>query len=218
MAAVGAMALLIISALPAAASLGGADEFDAIKIRIEKPEEIPEASKADAEYNLGVKFYNAGNKASATGWFRKAAEHGSVQGQSRLGLAYEMALGVRKDYREALKWYGLAAAQKDKDARWGLGRVYAHGGHGVKRDDTVAAKWIRLSAEQDVAEAQYALGLLYRAGRGVSRDDGEAYFWLALGSKTLDSAMKARDEVAKRLTDGQLQSIRLRLLQWKPVE
>jgi TPR repeat protein len=209
---------VLAAAVPVLASLGGGEEFDAMKVHVEAPAEVPETSKADAEYNLGVKAYNAGNQSYATGWFRKAAEDGSAPGQSHLGLAYEMGLGTGKDYKAAVKWYSLAAAQNDKDARLGLGRVYAHGGHGMTRDDATAAKWFRLAADQGVPEAQYALGLLYRAGRGVAKDDGEAYFWLALASKALDGAMKTRDAVAKHLPDDRLQSLRERLLQWKPVE
>lgn len=212
-----AIVVLCLAALPAVASLETEDEFNGMKIVVEKPEEIPEASKADAEYNLGVKYFNAGNAVLAAGWFRKAAEHGEVQGQSHLGLACEMGLGVKKDYKEAIKWYSLAAAQNDHDSWLGLGRLYAHG-RGVKRDDVIAAKWFRLAADHGMPHAQYALGLFYHAGRGVQRDEGEAYFWLALASKTFDSAMKTRDEVAKLLPDSRLQAIRLRLLQWKPME
>jgi TPR repeat protein len=217
LAALAAMSFILVAPFPAQASLDPTQEFNAMQVRVEKPGEIPVASKADAEYNLGVKYYNAGDKTLATGWFRKAAEHGEVQGQSHLGLAYELGLGVGKDYKEALKWYGLAAAQGDKDARCGLGRLYAHG-QGAKRDDAVAAKWFRLAAGQGQPEAQYALGLFYQSGRGVEKDGGEAYFWLALASKALDGAMKARDAVAKHLTEEQLQSLRMRLLQWKPVD
>lgn len=178
-----------------------------------------EKREAEIAYNLGIKYYAGTGGARrdidrAVGWFRKAAMLGLAKAQSRLGAAYAEGEGAEKDYTEALKWYLLAAAQKDKDGQNGLGDLYA-AGHGVVRDDARAFNWYRLAAEQGVAKAQYALGMFYLSGRGVPQDYQEAYFWFALAAKESDQAMDKRDEVTERLTDEQLQALRLRIRNWQ---
>ena len=44
------------------------------------------------------------------------ATQGNVSAQSTLGFIYRTGMGVPQDYHEALKWYRLAAAQKDASA------------------------------------------------------------------------------------------------------
>lgn len=46
-----------------------------------------------------------------------------------------------------------------------------------------AAKLYRPLAEKGNAEAQYVLGMMYRAGRGVERDNSEARKWYQLASE-----------------------------------
>ncbi|MEZ0262030.1 MAG: tetratricopeptide repeat protein [Alphaproteobacteria bacterium] len=213
-----ATALFLLAPTAQAATGGETSGFSALNaVVIPKPEAIPEASKADAAYNIGVKYYNGSNGyiEEAVKWFRNAADLGSTKAQYRLGAAYERGEGTKKDYKEALKWYGLAAKQDDKNAQCGLGGLYANG-NGVKRDPAEAAKWYKLSAPRDVDRAQYGLGLLYLAGHGVKQDYYEAYFWLALAARTIDIAMEKRDEAATHLNDEQLKSARQRLKDWKP--
>lgn len=215
------VAAALFFAAPAIAATGGDTiGFSALNAApASKPEPIPESSKADAAYNIGVKYYSGSNGyiSSAVEWFRNAAELGSAKGQYRLGAAYDRGEGIKKDYAAALKWYSLAAKQNDKDAQGGLGGLYANG-HGVKRDPAEAAKWYKLAAPRDVVRAQYGLGLLYLAGHGLAQDYVEAYFWLALAARYIDTAMEKRDEAAKHLTQEKLQAVRQRLKEWKPAE
>ena len=209
--------LLAATSATFAATGGDTSGFSALNaVVIPKPQEIPEATKADAAYNIGVKYYNGGNMVWAVKWFRNAADLKSAKAQYMLGAAHEYGAGVKKDYAEALKWYNLAAQQDDKNAKCGLGGLYANG-YGVKRDKAAAAKWYRPAAERDVIRAQYGLGLLYLAGFDGKKDYAEAYFWLALASRFIDSAMEKRDEAASQLDAGQLQAMRQRLKDWKPV-
>ncbi len=52
----------------------------------------------------------------------------------------------------------LAAEQRDAQAQYNLGVLYAEG-RGVPQDDAEAARWFRLAAEQGLADAQANLGL-----------------------------------------------------------
>jgi TPR repeat protein len=42
---------------------------------------------------------------------RSAADHGDASAQVRIGRMYEDGQGVRRDRREALRWYRMAADQ-----------------------------------------------------------------------------------------------------------
>ena len=85
---------------------------------------------------------------------------------------YANGKGIPQDYREALKWYRLAADQGDADAQLNLGGMYARG-EGVPQDYREALKWYRLAADQGHADAQSNLGGMYYEGRGVPRTTGK---------------------------------------------
>ena len=51
-----------------------------------------------------------------------------------------------------------------------------------KTDVVEAARLFRLAAEQGFAKAQYNLGLMYRLGKGVPKDDVQAYAWVNIGA------------------------------------
>ena len=87
----------------------------------------------------------------------------------------------RGDYKEAVKWYRLAAEQGDAKAQYYLGAMYDIKGEEEqdgKDYSKEAVKWYRLSAEQGFAKGQYYLGVMYGDGRGVPRDEKKAIKWL----------------------------------------
>jgi hypothetical protein len=87
---------------------------------------------------------------------------------------YDNGQGVPQDYKEAVKWYRLAADQGDAMAQFNLGLMYS-GGPGVPQDYKEAAKWYRLAADQGNAIAQNNLGAMYKSGQGVSSSRVVAY-------------------------------------------
>jgi TPR repeat protein len=101
------------------------------------------------------------------------AEKGEAAAQSELATLFTQGDGVKRDYKEAAKWYQLAADHGFAKAQVALGELY-EAGQGVPRDDAEAAKWYRKAADQGHATGQYALAVLYLVGRGVSKDDTEA--------------------------------------------
>jgi TPR repeat protein/serine/threonine protein kinase len=58
-------------------------------------------------------------------WYRQAADAGHTCGQSGLGYAYWFGYGVPASYDESIRWYELAAAQKDENAISNLAKVRA---------------------------------------------------------------------------------------------
>ena len=76
-------------------------------------------------------------------WPRRGA--GICTGEYSLGVAYEKGQGVPQDYREAVKWYRLAAAQGNELAQVNLG-VMSTKGRGVGQDFVRAHMWFNLAA------------------------------------------------------------------------
>ena len=71
--------------------------------------------------------------------------------QYNLGIMYCNGQGVLQDYKEAVKWYRLAAEQGYAAAQYNLGLMYRNG-DGVPQDYQEAVKWYRLAAEQGDAK------------------------------------------------------------------
>ena len=60
---------------------------------------------------------------------------------------YTKGKGVTQDYKEAVKWYRLAAEQWYADAQNNLGVMYANG-EGVIQDYIRAHMWLNLAASK----------------------------------------------------------------------
>ena len=81
-----------------------------------------EAGDADAQFNLGVMYYQGlgveQDLKEAVKWYQKAADQGDVaMAQFNLGVMYEKGKGVEQDFKEAVKWYQKAADQGDAMAQ-----------------------------------------------------------------------------------------------------
>jgi uncharacterized protein YdaT len=79
-----------------------------------------------------------------------------VLAQVRMGKAYASGKGVPQDYKEAMKWYRLAADQGNASAQYALGDAYDEG-RGVPQDSNEAVRWYRLAADQGYARAKSVL-------------------------------------------------------------
>ena len=79
--------------------------------------------------------------------------------QFNLGEMYQYGQGVPQDYKEAEKWYRLAAEQGNLDAQIRLAFGY-YFGEGIPRDHEEAAKWYRLAADQGDETGQFWLGFI----------------------------------------------------------
>ena len=63
------------------------------------------------------------------------------------GAMYYNGKGVAKDFKEAVKWYRLAAAQGNISAQVNLGSMY-YEGEGVPEDLIRAHIWLNIAATQ----------------------------------------------------------------------
>jgi putative methionine-R-sulfoxide reductase with GAF domain len=110
------------------------------------------------------------------------------------------------------------ANRGDSAAENALGLLYAAGDEkqGIKRDESGAARWLTKAAEHGSVPAQSKLGSLYWGGRGVAKDDNQAYFWTVLARANGDSASQALAPfIAMRLTLAQRKAIEQQAEQWR---
>ena len=89
-------------------------------------------------------------------------------------------------------------------------------------DFALAMQWYRKAADQGNANAQSILGVMYANGRGVTKDDVQAYMWVnlaAAGTSDADvreQAQKTRDAFAARMTPAQIGEAQRLSREWKP--
>ncbi|MFC5554207.1 tetratricopeptide repeat protein [Methylobacterium iners] len=109
------------------------------------------------------------------------AEGGSVEAAHGLGVRFQEAYGVLRDYRSALKWFRQAAEAGDGRAMKQLGVIYDEG-QGVPIDHAEARRWYDRAREKGVAEAYTAIGMQYDHAMGVPRDLARAFDWYRQGA------------------------------------
>jgi len=90
---------------------------------------------------------------------QKFANEGRAWAQSDLGSLYEDGLVLPKDYRDAVKWYSLAAKQGYPGAQTNLGIMYARG-RGVVASRRTAIQWFQRAAKQGDEVAKRNLAVL----------------------------------------------------------
>ena len=76
---------------------------------------------------------------------KSLAEQGYASAQLNLGMMYDRGEGVPEDFKEAAKWYRLAAEQGNDNAQSNIGLMYEYGA-GVLQDNATAHMWYNVSA------------------------------------------------------------------------
>jgi TPR repeat protein len=76
-----------------------------------------EAGDADAQFNLGVMYYQGlgveQDLKEAVKWFQKTANQGNANAQHNLGVMYANGKGVEQNYVTAYAWESIAATNGD---------------------------------------------------------------------------------------------------------
>jgi len=102
--------------------------------------------------------------------------------RNKMGNRHRTGETGKINYREAMRWYRLAAGQGYSKAQNNLGAMYEQG-LGVAKNDITAAHWYRLAAEQGNSPAQHSLGVMYLQGRGVPQYFDEAAKWILMAAE-----------------------------------
>ena len=157
----------------------------------------------------------------AVKWYEKAAEQGCKEAIRELGFAYRTGdlhlypsdeksfyyymegEGVRKNQKEAEKWYRKAfisymteAMEGDIYSQEQIAELYMEG-KGVEKDEQEAAKWYKKVLDYYTEEAlkgdgekQIEVALFYLEGKGVEKDDKESIRWYEKAVQQNDVELK----------------------------
>ncbi|WP_246663608.1 peptidoglycan-binding protein [Phyllobacterium endophyticum] len=153
----------------------------------------------------------------AAEWYNLAAERDFAPAQYRIGNFYEKGLGVARDLAKAKSYYQLAAEQGNASAMHNLAVLFAGGIEGAAPDNEAAVRWFTQAAELGVKDSQFNLGILSAKGVGMPQNLEESYKWFALAAIAGDKdAAQKRDDVAKAMSDGQVERAKAATELWKP--
>lgn len=114
----------------------------------------------------------------------KSAQRGHAEAQVLVGMAYQVNyLGTKQNFKEAARWFRLAANQGHALGQTFLGKSYLHG-LGVEQNFNIAYERFSTAAEQGEAEAQYLLASLLldlesHEDNTIQKNPAEAYKWLS---------------------------------------
>ncbi|MDO8840288.1 MAG: tetratricopeptide repeat protein [Parvibaculum sp.] len=125
------------------------------------------------------------NDARAYEYYLQAARGGQPEAAYRLGLIYlegNEAIGLKRNYVEALKSFEVAALLPRADAQFQLGMMHRNG-LGVPLDRTEGLRWIILSAKKRYSPALAELGRIYFEGEGVAADRLQGWSFLMLANR-----------------------------------
>jgi TPR repeat protein len=137
------------------------------------------------------------------GWkdLRAAADKGNREAAFGVGSAYFRGYGVARNEAESLRWFLLAAEQREVRAESAVAWAFFNG-CGTNKNVRQAVKWVRQAGEQGDFRAQNMMGRCYLNGTGISRNYSEAIKWFR------KSAARGSDEAQTSLglayRDGKL--------------
>ncbi|KAB1071087.1 hypothetical protein F6X51_20345 [Methylobacterium planeticum] len=150
--------------------------------------------------------------------YEKLAQAGYAPAQYKLAGHYEKGSGVLRDLGPAKLWYGRAAEQGHARSMHNLAVLYAENPAASGRPDYAsAAAWFRRAAEHGVRDSQYNLAVLYARGLGLTQDLMQSYAWFSAAAAQGDEdAAKKRDDVATKMSPGDLANARSLVAAFRP--
>ena len=101
---------------------------------------------------------------------------GDLEAWWDIGVRYQTGDGVKKDLKEAIKWFEKAANRNYDNALVSLGDLY-YSGSGVKQDYKKAFELYSRALRRQIPSAQYRLGLCAYYGHGTKQDKKLAVEW-----------------------------------------
>lgn len=126
----------------------------------------PRASSGDsrAAYLLADIYLNAKdvqNYVEARKWLELSAGIGERDALYQLGVVFDKGLGVERNVEQAVKWFKLAADQRDPQAQLNLGILHDPRADGIAKDSAIAAQWFLLAANNGNQRARQILEKQY---------------------------------------------------------
>lgn len=134
-----------------------------------------------------------GNIKSGMDSLIRLATQGEPEAEYILGHINEFNI---HNYKEAAKWYLLAAEHGQPNAQRNISDLYIVG-KGVEVNNKEAIKWYVKAAEQGVPESQFVLGEYYRTGVFVNKNTDIARKYYTMSANNGYEPAKIRLEQLK---------------------
>jgi len=151
---------------------------------------VPSQMTIALMYELGEAGANGGINEAFT-WYIHAAEQGNEKAMHRLGYMYETGpdkdtgAGIQQDYKEAMRWYKMAADEKNyPPSMVALASMYELG-KGTKQNVSKAREYYEKAANYGDVFAQVSLAGMYKDGLGVNKDPIKAYTWYKIAGSQI---------------------------------
>ena len=156
--------------------------------QLELVEELAAKGIAPAMMDICQRFFDSGNYDNAEqviGYLEAMAGKNVSYAMLLLGSIYYTGKGVPQSYKEATKWYEMAAEGLESYGLCNLGYCYFYG-----RDMDVnykrAYECFSLSAYMKNPNAMYKLGDMHYNGHHVEEDKNAAFYWYSEALGNLD--------------------------------
>ncbi|MBF0281940.1 MAG: sel1 repeat family protein [Zetaproteobacteria bacterium] len=171
-----------------------------------------------ASFEEAANAYNAHRYPQALHEFERLGALGEIKAQLYAGLMHDNGLGTPKDPVNAFNWYLKAALQGDPRAQFNVAEML-YQGSGINKDIHQSLGWYERAASHGFPEAQYKWGLILSEGKDTKQDITTAWMWLEIASMHsqvvgIEQAIKARDQLTKKLTPKQLEEARGKVNVW----
>ena len=159
---------------------------------------------------LAVLYLNGNNPAyrrTAFELLKRADRANLPEAQLLLAQLYQKGIFVKKDAKQAVRWYEKAARNGSSEAMNILAWRYENG-EGVTRSPAKALQWYKAAAERGEHNALFRLGVLYYTGKHVAADHALAFEYFKKAAELGDVAAWYNVAWLNKTGDGTAQNFR----------
>ncbi len=159
-----------------------------------------------ATYQRGIDGILPGDPTRAYGYFRKAADAGSLDGKVMAGMMMVRGQGTARDVAAGLALVRAAADASDSNALVSLGDLMADGSVGAANVPE-AVRAYEKAAEHGRYDALVRIGDIYRQGGPVPADPGKAFDYYRRAGLAGDATGRLRQGEMTARGEGTAQDI-----------
>jgi len=146
---------------------------------VELVKELAAKGIAPAMMEICQRFFDNGiydNAGMVISYLEELAKRGISRAMLLLGCIYYTGKGVPQSYKEAVKWYEMAAEGLESYGLCNLGYCYYYG-RDIEVNYKRAYECFSLSAYMQNPNSMYKLGDMYYYGNHVKEDKDAAFYW-----------------------------------------
>jgi len=144
---------------------------------------------AEALWEKGKSFSAADKYSDALYWYERAAQKGNADAAYEIGLIYDHALSDTYDPVMALRWYKLAADEKNTLAIQRLAGFSLHGAAGVPKDPKKTVELLEYAYSLGNSDVAFGLAKNYKTGfMGIPQNAALSALWRQKYQAEIDKA------------------------------